>query len=579
MVDLVPQGSMALTEAYERYCSWLWGDHDPRAEIDLQGRLKSLPSERVQAHRAGADRVTNLQLDEIVGPFASGALEALVREPSNSDRLRISAIAWREAFFPERMFLSDAIGAGHGPLFDAALGRTPFVDSDRFEGWLRDEEGQRSRIRSAIMLRELLIGLVMDGVMTSAEAEKLGGQWRLRPFTSRPKERLFDVNKEPTWSLVMTLSWIVWRDPSKVREAWDDYRTECWEWFAVHRRLPIDGDKKWHEVYGAELRPLEPLSAMSLSILEAIDSDPDDRRKLVSVKTAREDLWRMLTEGRIAATGLNANNAIAQIPAHDWPYLELVGDLGDMDYVIQRSVSLKAAYTHLRFSRIAAQATWPATVEPVEPDPADSLFDLNLSSWTLAEAAIWVGSEGRRFSSQKIADEDLELTGTEILFEALFRDPRLVATGIGTVGLREEIPAEYWELATVEPATYGKGHFVSFIDELLEDENGGQMTPFGEDKPRWHGIRLQRDALLAVFPQYAPAAWEKAEGTAGASAGPRRSARKLPAARQAIAKVFPKGIPQGLGDKERLDAINKWLSDNGHSPVSLTTLNRASQGS
>jgi hypothetical protein len=34
-------------------------------------------------------------------------------------------------------------------------------------------------------------------------------------------------------------------------------------------------------------------------------------------------------------------------------------------------------------------------------------------------------------------------------------------------------------------------------------------------------------------------------------------------------------VPVGLSDKERLDAVNEWLLDNGHSAVSLSTLSRA----
>jgi hypothetical protein len=523
--------------------------------------------------------VTDLQLDEMVRPFALGRLEARVREESEAGSLAIPATAWRGAFFPERMFLSDEIGGGHGPYFDAAFGRTPFVQIDRLENWLREEEGIRQQVRSAIMLRDLLIGLVMDGVMTSTDAETFARRWRVRALSSRPRERLFDVNREPAWSLVMTISWIVWRSPRKVREAWDDYRTECWEWFGMSRRLPVDGGTEWYEVHGEELRALEPLSVMSLGILEAVDADPDDQQKLVSVKTAREDLWQRLADGHIGATGLNANNSIVQIPAHEWPYLELAGDLTGHDYVIQRSLSLKAVYSQLRFSRLAVQGTWPkqGEADEAEPDPTDSLFDLGAPAWTLHEAAIWVGSEGRRFGSQKIADEDLESTGAIVLFEGLFGDSRLAATGIGPKLTREVIPAEFWELATIDPALASQRHYVSFIDELLEHDNGGQMTPFGEHKPRWHGIRLQRDALFEVFPDFAPTPQSKPEAGPVKSSVQRRSPRKLDATKKAIASVFPKGIPSGLSDKERVDSVNAWLETNGHSSVSLSTIERAAK--
>jgi hypothetical protein len=145
----------------------------------------------------------------------------------------------------------------------------------------------------------------------------------------------------------------------------------------------------------------------------------------------------------------------------------------------------------------------------------------------------------------------------------------------------------YWELATVNPELFRERHFVSFIDDVLE-EFGGQLTPFGEDAPRWFGIRIKRDDLFAAFPALAPlprpitesAAYAAEALTGGADLrgkGPRRSARKLVGARQAISELFPGGIPSGLGDKERLDTVNGWLLRNGHSRVSLSTLNRAAK--
>ncbi|MEP7273265.1 MAG: hypothetical protein ABI882_17330, partial [Acidobacteriota bacterium] len=116
-------------------------------------------------------------------------------------------------------------------------------------------------------------------------------------------------------------------------------------------------------------RTLTGMNLMSLGILEAINGDPDDHQKLVSVKTAREELWRELAEGGIGATGLNASNSTVQIPAHEWPYLELAGDLRVRDYVIQRSMSLKAAFRDLRFSRISVQGIWPDVSEVAESGP------------------------------------------------------------------------------------------------------------------------------------------------------------------------------------------------------------------
>lgn len=102
-------------------------------------------------------------------------------------------------------------------------------------------------------------------------------------------------------------------------------------------------------------------------------------------------------------------------------------------------------------------------------------------------------------SSNQMAAENRVERGAYALFRALFPKRDLVATGLNHKRLRELIPAEYWEVATIDPQRFRERHYVSFIDEMLKGY-GGQITPVGEDAPRWFGIQLERDAVLAAFP-------------------------------------------------------------------------------
>lgn len=92
-------------------------------------------------------------------------------------------------------------------------------------------------------------------------------------------------------------------------------------------------------------------------MLEALDADQGT--KALSVKSAREELWRNLAADAITATGLDLAGKAVQIPAHEWHYLELAGDLKGSDYVIQQSVSLKAVYVELTFLRSDIIRLWP----------------------------------------------------------------------------------------------------------------------------------------------------------------------------------------------------------------------------
>lgn len=135
------------------------------------------------------------------------------------------------------------------------------------------------------------------------------------------------------------------------------------------------------------------------------------------------------------------------IPAHEWHYLELAGRDDGADYVIQRSVSLSAAYTDLKFLRNAVLGLWP---EMARSETASPPFDLSAPDWTLWEAAQWVGCEGVVRSSQEIADGYLDEKGATILFAAFYHQ-RLAVTGLINQRIREQIPAVYWEMATTDP--------------------------------------------------------------------------------------------------------------------------------
>jgi len=371
----------------------------------------------------------------------------------------------------------------------------------------------------------------------------------------------------PGWSLAMTVAWISKRNVDAVRDSWTAFRTECWEWFSTKRKVPLDGGATWWVADGAELRSLDARSVMDLGLLEALDSDAD--AKVLSVKSAREDLWRNLAEGLIIATALDpAAGEAVQVPAHKWHYLELAGTLKGSDHVIQRSVSLNAAYTELTFLRSNVVRLWP----PLPDDLVSPPFDKAKPDWTLWEAAQWVGCRGKALLSQEIADGNLDDKGAATLFEALFHE-KLNATGFNEERVREPIPPPYWELATTDPDQFRQRHYVSFIDDILEDY-GGQFTPYGFEKPRWFGIQVKRDALFAAFPEFSGV---DVPVDAGVLSTPPKSreADKLAATRQALAELFPAGPPRGLSSKDRLNMINGWHRKNGSSQVSATTVLRA----
>lgn len=576
MVDLVPEGCVLLPAAFDRFRDVLWNGGAP--VLELRGRILSgrLPAAVVGAQIASLDEVTNLELAEFVRPFAEGDLEALARPPTAPENVTIPRQEWATAFFPERFFLEPEISFGHGEYWDALVGRTPFVRRAQLDAWLSElkERAANARgrgVRPVHALRQSMVGLVMDGVLPSAEAEVLAVKWGQRPFANAPRLSRFDPMVESGWSLAMTVAWISMRSARAVRDSWAAYRVECWEWFPFRSRRPLDGGKEWWIAEGAELRPLDARTVQDLGLLEATKMDTE--HKFVSIKSAREDLWRKLAESQIVATGLDARGTAVQIPAHEWHYLELAGKDDGTDYVIQRSVSLKAAYTDLKFLRTAVLGLWPELKNSETEGPAP--FDLSAADWTLWEACQWVGCEGVARSSKEIADGDLDDKGAAVLFAA-FHQQRLSVTGLTHQRIREQIPAVYWEMATTDPGQFRQRHYVSFIDDTLNDY-GGEFTPVDAEKPRWFGIQVKREDLFAAFPEFAPASPDSSQAILAKQSG-RRTSRKLEATRAAIEAVWPGGVPAGLSDKARLGPVNAWLRTNGHEEVSRTTIVRALLG-
>jgi hypothetical protein len=229
MVDLAPENAISLTDFYALFQEWKWSGHDAFEDLNHEARIAGLPGGRILEHRTWLARVTDMCLDEAVYFFRERKLTAFIQEGDRDNRRFLSPKSWREAFFPERFFLEDTIEPGRGAEFDAAVGRTLFVDRREVTDWFASNDGWRVESQSAALMGDVLIALVMDGTMLGSDADRLVATWRLRPLTVHPRES-FDPRKEPRWTLPMVLSWLVWRNFDAVRDAMDDYRVSCREW-------------------------------------------------------------------------------------------------------------------------------------------------------------------------------------------------------------------------------------------------------------------------------------------------------------------------------------------------------------
>ncbi len=511
MADLVPAGYLSLTEVHARFLGVLWNGYQPRALLigPNADRFEQIHPSRTELLFNLLQQLEELENQALVRPFADGVLQAFVRIPGQNENFRIPPSAWRDAGFPEMLFLSDQVRHNHGAEWESVIGRTPFVEKAAVEDWLDGASTRRSVLGSYAeelrkQLRDFMIGLAGNGAASSTEVEDAAKLFGLEPFQTEPDHARYDPMALVSWDLPMTVAWIAWRRSDEVRQHWGKFRERCWAWRDFEARLPHDGGREVVHVAGEELVQWETTSVSRMSLGEILaTTDPDYVAPLIMpVDAAMQDLTKQLANGDLQSTGVGGDAKPVLISRHEWAYLLPASDPENEDHLVFRSNPNTAAYTNVEFNRQDVCRLWPAINARNELSRSTETFqtisfDDERDHWTLFEACLWVGCEWAEISSDEVASNGLHDLGAAKLFEALFREKNgISATGVTVAAVREDIPSVYWEMASTDPDT--TDHLVSFVDDLAKGY-WGTLTPKGENEPRWSKIEIRRKALKQVF--------------------------------------------------------------------------------
>lgn len=363
-VSVSEDDRIILADAAAQFRNQLWNGHSPVDELGDDERYSAIPSEMAKGHKDRLSQIAEIEWRGLIRPFEEGRLEAFTVKTRSCDTPSISEAAWQNVSFPERLFMAPSIEKGNGEFWDALAGLPLFTERVPFEAWLekymsasralcRNIDGPRGG------LRDFMIGLANDGLANSSELEEMAARWGLPSISSQPDTSDFDPINLATWTLPMTIAWVVWRTVDEVRNHWDEYRAECRDWHNYRTKLPCNGGLNWIEVDGEELRNRNPSSLGNLSMMEAISLVTlNERHKLMSVKSAREALWKHLTEGAIHASGVNRCGDIVEIPSHEWAHLEVAHNHRGTDYLINRHQPFALVYEKLAFPRASVMAIW-----------------------------------------------------------------------------------------------------------------------------------------------------------------------------------------------------------------------------
>jgi hypothetical protein len=228
-------------------------------------------------------------------------------------------------------------------------------------------------------VRNDIIDKVQRGEWTPEQAEAETARLGIKPFASEPEPAAFDPMCEAWWSLPMAIAWIAWRSPDKVREFWDAYRSECWDWNFREWRDGPDGP-----VYaGHFLEQRRPATLSSLLFAEHHDSAQGLLpHGTISITDAKAKLWKALGENSFQAMGVSTETGERTvIPDHAWRDLNDIEECGrDVLRVREASgVWTDRGYNDVALRRQNIMAIWqphrleeqryelPALVKPEGP--------------------------------------------------------------------------------------------------------------------------------------------------------------------------------------------------------------------
>ena len=226
----------------------------------------------------------------------------------------------------------------------------------------------------------------------------------------------------------MTVAWIAWRSPDKVREFWDPYRSKCLDWHFKEWRVGPDGPVH----AGHFLEERRPATLSLLSFVERYDSShgllPSGA---ISIDDAKVKLWDALSENAFQATGISTDTGERTvIPDCVWPDLMDIEEHGRDALRVREpwGAPSRRGYNDIALKRQNIMAIWhphrleecghklPALIEPEGPGYMPLYF---AAQWIATcggtveidpdDLSVWQDAFAQLLA--RIASEDVAITG------------------------------------------------------------------------------------------------------------------------------------------------------------------------
>jgi hypothetical protein len=172
--------------------------------------------------------------------------------------------------------------------------------------------------QAKLLRRVKLVRRVNRLEITPHEAEAEAARCGLAPLNPDPDPKIFDPMREVRWSLPMALAWIVWRDPNRVREQWDKWRRQKFEWKRL--KLPNSDKEECHRV------PLTPNYGKCSDVaMDTLVRESAGQVPIVQPDAAKFELWKLFQQGKLDPDGINIQTGLREpIDPRQFRDLEIV---------------------------------------------------------------------------------------------------------------------------------------------------------------------------------------------------------------------------------------------------------------
>jgi hypothetical protein len=229
-----------------------------------------------------------------------------------------------------------------------------------------------------------LLARAKRGEITPEEAEDEALLAGCGPLALGPNSSDLDPIAEPTWTLLMTLVWIITRDPAAVRAVWPKVRSLCTHWAGSPLVAADEGETEARKSW--ELKPCDPPAVWEAHAVsedeEAVEFvfPPFVRSRI----EARQDLWGKLHSGDLPATGKpHGETKRVSISAGEWADLDWLGEPSASAETVGHRVNNTRDYDDVSVSSRKVCEIWT----PLK-DTTSAEFERE--DWTVEHAIMWI---------------------------------------------------------------------------------------------------------------------------------------------------------------------------------------------